>query len=147
MEVEASLRLFGGKRKLVERVKDECGDLGVGQLSWAPTSLAAVATARSGASNGFAKPLGQLLDSLPLETLTVLDRIAGHRAEGPIGEHDRVVGLARVGHHHRSTVRLDGREEQVRGLVDHTAGLGDDPRSRAPQGRCQGEVEGRGVFA
>ena len=43
MEVEASVRLFGGKRKLVERVRDEVGDLGVRQLSWAPTSLGAVA--------------------------------------------------------------------------------------------------------
>lgn len=29
MEVEASVRLFGGKRKLVERVREECADLGV----------------------------------------------------------------------------------------------------------------------
>ena len=77
MEVEASVRLFGGKRKLVERVRDECADLGVRQLAWAPTSLAAVAVARSGASNGFAKPLDQLLDGLPLETLTA---VAAHRA-------------------------------------------------------------------
>lgn len=39
------------------------------QLSWAPTSLAAVALVRAGASNGFAKPLEHLLDGLPLETL------------------------------------------------------------------------------
>lgn len=77
MEVEASVRLFGGKRKLVERVKEECRDLGVRQLTWAPTSLAAVAIARSGASNGFAKPLEQLLDALLLETLT---SVAAHRA-------------------------------------------------------------------
>ena len=77
MEVEASVSLFGGKRRLVERVRDESADLGVKQLSWAPTSLAAVAIARSGASNGFAKPLEQLLDSLPLETLTL---VATHRA-------------------------------------------------------------------
>ena len=77
MEVEASLRLFGGKRRLVERVRDECNDLGVRQLAWAPTSLAAVAVARSGASNGFAKPLQALLDALPLETLTA---VAAHQA-------------------------------------------------------------------
>ena len=47
MEVESSLRLFGGKRKLVERVREECADLGVRQLAWAPTSLAAVAVGRS----------------------------------------------------------------------------------------------------
>ena len=73
MEVEASLRLFGGRRKLVERVRDECAELGVRQLSWAPTSLAAVALARAGVSNGVSKPLDQLLDALPLHTLTQID--------------------------------------------------------------------------
>jgi protein ImuB len=77
MEMEQSLRLFGGKRRLVERVRKECSDLGVRQLSWAPTSLAALAVARTGVSNGFAKPLAQLLDALPLETLT---QIAAHQA-------------------------------------------------------------------
>ncbi|CAN7594142.1 DNA polymerase Y family protein [Variovorax paradoxus] len=77
MEVEQSLRLFGGKRRLVERVREECPDLGVRQLSWAPTSLAALAVARAGLSNGFAKPLAQLLDALPLETLT---QVAAHQA-------------------------------------------------------------------
>jgi len=77
MEVDASLRLFGGKYKLVERVREGCIDLGLQQLAWAPTSLAAVAVARSGASNGFAKPLDQLLDALPLETLTA---VAAHQA-------------------------------------------------------------------
>ena len=73
MEVEASVRLFGGKRKLVERVRDEAGDLGVRQLSWAPTSLAAVALARAGKSNGFARPIEQLLDALPIDTLAAVN--------------------------------------------------------------------------
>lgn len=77
MEVEQSVRLFGGKRRLVERVREECPDLGVRQLSWAPTSLAALAVARAGLSNGFAKPLTQLLDALPIETLT---QVAAHQA-------------------------------------------------------------------
>ena len=54
-----------------------CTDLGVRQLAWAPTSLAAVAVARSGASNGFVKPLEQVLDGLPLDTLT---SVAAHHA-------------------------------------------------------------------
>ncbi len=70
MEVAASVRLFGGKRKLAERVREECIDLGVKQLAWAPTSLAALALARAGISNGFSKPLDHLLDGLPIETLT-----------------------------------------------------------------------------
>jgi len=77
MELEQSVRLFGGKRRLVERVRDDCASLGVRQLGWAPTSLAALALARSGLSNGFAKPLAQLLDALPLETLTP---VAAHQA-------------------------------------------------------------------
>ena len=77
MEVEASARLFGGKRRLVERIREESPDLGVRQLSWAPTSLAAVAIARAGRSNGFAKPVDQLLDALPLDTLTA---VAAHQA-------------------------------------------------------------------
>lgn len=77
MEVEASLRLFGGKRRLVERVREECEGLGVKQLSWAPTSGAALALARAGQSNGFAKPLASLLDGLPIESLSA---VAAHRA-------------------------------------------------------------------
>lgn len=76
MELEQSVRLFGGKRRLVERVREDCTSLGVRQLSWAPTSLAALAVARAGLSNGFAKPLAQLLDALPLETLT---QVAAHQ--------------------------------------------------------------------
>ena len=77
MELEASARLFGGKRKLVERVKIEALELGVAQLGWAPTSLAAVAIARTGQSNGYAKPLEALLDALPIE---VLAPVAAHAA-------------------------------------------------------------------
>ena len=77
MELEASIRLFGGKRKLVERIREESADVGAGQLAWAPTSLAAVAIARSGGSNGFAKPLEEVLDALPLEVLTA---VRAHRA-------------------------------------------------------------------
>ncbi len=77
MEVESSVRLFGGKRRLVERVREQCAELGIRQLSWAPTGLAAVALARAGVSNGFAKPLEQLLDGLPID---VLSSVAAHRA-------------------------------------------------------------------
>ena len=77
MELGASVRLFGGKRKLVQRIKEECPDLGVSQLAWAPTGLASVALARSGVSNGFGKPLEQILDTLPLESLA---SVAEHRA-------------------------------------------------------------------
>jgi protein ImuB len=77
MEVEASARLFGGKRKLVEQVRAEAEQLGVSSLSWAPTSLAALALARCGVRNGFVKPLQDTLDALPLGTLTA---VATHEA-------------------------------------------------------------------
>jgi len=116
MEVEASIRLFGGKRKLVERVRDEVGDLGVRQLSWAPTSLAAVALARAGQSNGFAKPLQQLLDRLPIETLTA---VAAHHAtlvrlgRRTLGE---VRALPRGGVSRRFDAELLGALDQAYGL-------------------------------
>nr|WP_297354243.1 DNA polymerase Y family protein [uncultured Caldimonas sp.] len=77
MEVEASLRLFGGKRALRERVRDEAAELGTAQVSWAPTSLAALAFARAGVENGFARPLQEGLDRLPMD---VLSAVAPHRA-------------------------------------------------------------------
>ncbi|NML44507.1 DNA polymerase Y family protein [Ramlibacter sp. G-1-2-2] len=70
MELAASTRLFGGKRRLVERIRNEAGELGLRAPSWAPTSLAALALARAGLTNGFGKPLEQVLDAIPLETLT-----------------------------------------------------------------------------
>ena len=69
MEVEASVRLFGGKRALRDRVVEQSKELGVGQVSWAPTSLAAIAFARAGRENGFRGALGELLDELPMTTL------------------------------------------------------------------------------
>lgn len=72
MDVAASTRLFGGKRRLVERVNDEARAVGAAQVAWAPTSLGAVALARSGLSNGFARPLPQTLDGLPVQSLTAV---------------------------------------------------------------------------
>ena len=75
MEVAHSARLFGGKRQLAAQVREQCTGLGVQFLSWAPTSLAAVALARSGIRNGFAKPLHVLLDTLPIASL---DAVQAH---------------------------------------------------------------------
>ncbi|HSV45884.1 MAG TPA: DNA polymerase Y family protein, partial [Ramlibacter sp.] len=72
VEVEASVRLFGGKRALRDRLLHESQDLGVVALAWAPNSLAALALARAGIENGFKKPLPELLDGLPIETLTAV---------------------------------------------------------------------------
>lgn len=70
VEVEASLRLFGGKRALRDRIIQESPDLGVVQVAWAPTSLAAVALARAGREDGVRRPLADVLDALPFGVLT-----------------------------------------------------------------------------
>lgn len=73
MEVEASARLFGGKRALAIQVREASAELDVQSLSWAPTALGAVALARAGVRNGFAKPLAELLDALPLAVLDAVN--------------------------------------------------------------------------
>jgi protein ImuB len=70
MEVQASLRLLGGKRALRDRVVQEASDLGVVAIAWAPNSLAALALARAGVVSGLRRPLADVLDALPLETLS-----------------------------------------------------------------------------
>jgi protein ImuB len=72
MELAASVRLFGGQRALRERVHAEGAELGVGQLAWAPNSLAALALARAGVENGLQQPLEALLDALPMDTLSAV---------------------------------------------------------------------------
>jgi len=70
LEVEASVRLFGGRRALRDRVVQESTELGATQVAWATNSLAAIALARAGIENGFRKPLDDLLDGLPIGTLS-----------------------------------------------------------------------------
>lgn len=76
LEAEASTRLFGGRRKLHDRVVGEARELGVAAVAWAPNSLAALACARAGVANGLRAPLPELLDALPLD---VLSATASHR--------------------------------------------------------------------
>lgn len=72
MEVEASTRLFGGKRALRDRVVAGAAELGVQQVSWSTTSLAAHVQARCGIEDGFKRPLQDLLDGLPMECLSAV---------------------------------------------------------------------------
>lgn len=72
MELAASVRLFGGWRALRERVAQEGTELGVEKMAWAPNSLAALALARAGLENGWRQPLGEVLDSLPMDTLSAV---------------------------------------------------------------------------
>ncbi len=72
IEVESCLRLFGGEESLRARVTEESLEQGVERIGWAPTSLAALAFARCGISDGFTEPLTKLLDQIPLEALTAV---------------------------------------------------------------------------
>lgn len=72
LEAQASLRLFGGRRALRDRVLAESGDLGVTALAWSTTGLAALALARAGIENGLRGPLEALLDDLPMGLLSAV---------------------------------------------------------------------------
>jgi protein ImuB len=69
LEVEQSLRLFGGEDHVHRLVEAGATELGVSRFAWAPTSLAALACARMGIRDGFANPLIKVLDPLPYECL------------------------------------------------------------------------------
>lgn len=70
LEVQASLRLFGGVRALHRRLRAEGKPLGLAGLAWAPTPLAALALARAGVVDGLRPALAPLLDELPLHALS-----------------------------------------------------------------------------
>lgn len=72
MEVEGSVRLFGGKRALRDRVVQEGTDQGVKAFAWATNALAALVLARAGIENGFKRPLDEMLDGLPMTVLTAV---------------------------------------------------------------------------
>lgn len=116
MEVGQSVRLFGGKRLLVQRIREAVPDLGVAQLSWAPNSLAALAVGRAGLSNGFAKPLAELLDGLPLRTLTAVDKHAGVLARLGCQTLGQVRSLPRGGMSRRFDKELLAALDQAYGL-------------------------------
>lgn len=73
MELDSCTRLFGGRRALRDRLAQESADLGATGLAWATNSLAALALAREGIENGFRRPLPDLLDALPMHTLSATE--------------------------------------------------------------------------
>ncbi len=76
LEVEASLRLFGGAESLHALIEAGAQELGA-HVAWAPTGLAALALVRRGLADGLSRPLEQWLDALPL---TSLSAVALHQA-------------------------------------------------------------------
>ncbi|MEF7616960.1 DNA polymerase Y family protein [Aquincola sp. MAHUQ-54] len=70
MELASSVRLFGGKRALRDRITAESKELGVVAVAWAPNSIAGLALARAGVESGFRPGLTEVLDRLPMQTLT-----------------------------------------------------------------------------
>ena len=80
LEVEPSLRLFGGRRALIERVRNGVAELGFSaQTAYAPTPRGAWLLARHGAGGGCDEPaqLRALLASLPVG---LLESARAHRA-------------------------------------------------------------------
>lgn len=71
MEVQASLRLFGGAGELAARVRADSPALGVVSVAWAATALGALALARAQREEVDTTPLAERLDALPLTVLSV----------------------------------------------------------------------------
>lgn len=116
MEVGASLRLFGGARRLAGRVRSEAAPLGVDRIAWAPNSLAALALARAGqpwsagrlqtlplASLSAARPHAAALARMGCRTLGALDQlprpgVARRFGQALLDALDRLFGRAPESH-------------------------------------------------
>src|SRR5690606_31397637 len=74
VEVAASLRLFGGEAALYQRLQAAAIPVGFRSLTRGPTSLGALALARHGGGDGLTRPWREVLDALPLSTLSAASR-------------------------------------------------------------------------
>ena len=74
LEVQASLRLFGGWPALRNVVREQACAFGVQSIAWAPTGLGALALAKAGIQHedGEHMELAEQLNVLPLETLSAV---------------------------------------------------------------------------
>ncbi|MFG6448599.1 DNA polymerase Y family protein [Roseateles sp. BYS180W] len=70
LELRSSLRLFGGLRRVHQRLQAEARLLHGARLAWAPHALAALALARCQVAQGLRGPLEPVLDALPLHALS-----------------------------------------------------------------------------
>ncbi len=75
LELEHSLRLFGGLAALRRRVRAQAAELGARAQAWAATGQGALALARAGRTSGPPRELASSLDALPLQCL---DAVAEH---------------------------------------------------------------------
>lgn len=115
LEVEASLRLFGGAEALHALVETGASALGA-QVAWAPTGLAALAFARQGRDDGFAGPLTTLLDAVPLENLSAAARHQATLARVGCRSLGQVRALPRGGMARRFDAQLLTALDQAYGL-------------------------------
>lgn len=74
LEVEQSLKLFGGEDNLHRLVESGAAELGVPRIAWAPTSLAALACARVGIPDGFSGPLAKVMDPMPYQCIDAVNK-------------------------------------------------------------------------
>lgn len=120
LELQASVRLFGGERRLAAKVHREGSELGATSISWAPTSLAAIALARAGIRHGFGAPLAQWLDTLPLHSLDAVQQESPTLARLGCQTLGQVRALPRAGLGRRFGAGLLAALDQAYGLQPET---------------------------
>lgn len=122
LEVQASLRLFGGAPALLRRLMAEAAALGVQRIGVAPTALAAVALARSLPAGQkrlrrcHAAQLSARLDALPLEVLTEVARHAPWLQRLGCQTLGQVRALPRAGLARRFGAELSNALDRAHGL-------------------------------
>jgi protein ImuB len=71
MELEGSVRLFGGRHALRDRIVEGAREFDARVVAWGPNSMAALALGRAGVDHDDAeRPLPQRLDALSMHTLS-----------------------------------------------------------------------------
>lgn len=141
MELRASVRLFGGGKNLRSRLEEEAVDLGVTQVAWAATSLAAVAFARAGVGNGFREPLDKALNRLPMECLAGVARHAGILARLGCRTIGDVRALPRGGLSRRFDKNLLLQLDQAYGLVPEAHAWAEIPETFQARLELQARIE------
>lgn len=117
MELEGSVRLFGGQAALRERIVAGAHELGARLVAWGPHGAAALAFGRAGVADDVEQPpLPQRLDALPLHALS---------AAGPHAETLAQLGCRTLGDLRRLPRGGVGRrfDKELLGALDRAYGL------------------------